>query len=102
MFHQIIKQFFLINYWIPILQWWTRIGVSIKFCIFPSLVIFLDFDGSNRLNFKFYEIKKNILIAIELEKGNMSLYQSYVQYFQACFFAPFLCPTCKTTQHDSI
>jgi len=57
-----------INYWIPILQWWIRIGVSILFCIFPSLVIFLNFDGSNRLNFKFYEIKKNILIAIELEK----------------------------------
>jgi hypothetical protein len=69
MFHQIIKQTNnIINYWIPILQWWIRIGVSIYFCIFPSLVIFLNFDGSNRLYLKFYEIYKKNLIAIKVEK----------------------------------
>jgi hypothetical protein len=60
-FHQIIKQTNnIINYWILTLQWWIRIGVSINFCIFPSLVVSLNCDGSNRLNFKFYEIYKNI------------------------------------------
>jgi hypothetical protein len=87
MFHQIIKQTKnIINYWIPTLQWWIRIGVSINFCIFPSLVIFLNFDGSNRLKFKFYEIYKNILIAIELEK----VIQVYIKAMSNLFKLVFL------------
>jgi len=87
MFHQIIKQTNnIINYWIPTLQLWIRIGVSINFCNFPSLVIFLNFGGSNRLNFKFYEIYKNILIAIKLEK----VIQVYIKAMSNIFKLVFL------------
>jgi len=52
MFHQIIGYKNVVNYWILDVQWWTCLKEEAagfhQFCIFLSLLIFLDFDISKK------------------------------------------------------
>jgi uncharacterized membrane protein YsdA (DUF1294 family) len=92
MFHQIIGYRNVVNYWILAVQWWTCLkevtaGFQ-QFCIFLSLLVFLDFDISKKEFLKNLAFQKTttqpekILWYLFLANGLVSLfmYQNFQEH----------------------
>ncbi len=102
MFHQIIGEKNIINYWIFVLELWIglkqeALGVSNNFCILPSFVILLNLNISNK-EFDYHQTWKCVTILKAITRPIIIIGQPHFSFHSAFENSTIQCQVCRTKE----